>query len=378
MKIAFFSDSYKPYQSGVTISLFLFKKYLEKLGHDVFVFAPGYPHFIEEEKNVFRTLSIAAPYAGFRLALPGYFGISNKIKDIQPDIIHLYSPFQMGLTGRYIAGKLKIPIVYTFHTLFTEYLHFLPFIPVFLTRPLIIKYLNWFCKNCEYIIVPTLTAGKEFAGYGNTEKKLEIIPTGVDFKNLRENESNTDLKLNLKDKKVLIYAGRLSKEKNLPFLVKTFKLILEKNRDTVLIFAGQGPWEKKLKTMAKELKISENVFFTGELKHKDVFQLLKRADLFLCASKTETQGLAVLEAAVMGVPIIAVAAGGIKDIVSDGENGFLTEENESAFAQKVIYLLNNEKERLEFSEKARNKALAFFSMEFLSKKLERVYLSCKL
>jgi glycosyltransferase involved in cell wall biosynthesis len=377
MKIVFFSDSYKPYQSGVTISLFLFKKYLEKLGHDVFVFAPCYPHFIEEEKNVFRTLSIATPYVGFRLALPGYFRIFNKTREIQPDIIHLYSPFQMGLTGRYIAGKLKIPIVYTFHTLFTEYLHFFPVIPVFLARTLIIKYLNWFIKNCERIIVPTLTAGNEFVGYGNTEKKLEIIPTGVDFESFCAKTGNIDLNIDLTGKKVLICAGRLSKEKNLPFLIKTFKLVLEKSKNAVLIFAGQGPWKKKLERIVKELKISDKVIFTGELRHREVFYLLEKAHLFICASKTETQGLAVLEAAVMGVPIIAVRAGGIKDVVVDGENGFLVEENESVFAQKIINLLNNEKERLELSEKARNKALTFFSMEILAKKLEKVYLSTK-
>lgn len=369
MKIAEFSESYKPYISGVTRSVEIAKKGLEELGHEVFLFAPGYPGFEDTEKNIFRLPSIPSKYPGFRIAVP-YPGF---IPDFGYDIVHSNSPFGLGYFSMKYAKKNGLPFVYTFHTLFSEYLYLVP-VPKKISAGLLNKFIIKFCNDCSAIIVPNKKTSEYLAGLG-VNSRMEIIPSGTDIL-LSQKASDIVARKDLgvaEDKKLLIYVGRLSKEKNVPFLLKMLLHVLKKRKDVVLALIAGGPLEVDLKKLAGTLGIEKNVVFAGPKNYPDVLNYYKCGDVFVFSSKTETQGLVIAEAKSCGLPVVAVNAGGICESIVDEEDGFLVEEDASLFADKILFLLNNDTARKEMSIKALANASRDFSLENVAKKMETLY-----
>lgn len=369
MKIALFTESYSPYISGVSRSVELAKKGLESLGHEVFVFAPNYPGFKETDKNVFRFPSLPARYPGFRIAVPVPFLIPKE----KFDIIHSNSPFGLGLLAKRLAKKAGIPYVYSFHTLFTDYLHYIP-LPKSLSKALLLSYMKSFCRTCERIIAPNLTTLGYIQGHG-ISGNFEIIPSGVDTE-LAEKASGKGLR----EKhgipgtaNVMLYVGRLSKEKNLPFLLAAFRKISERCASAYLVFAAGGPEEQNLKRLSRESGIAERVVFAGQVKYPGILDYYKSADVFVFASKTETQGLVIAEAKACGLPVVAINAGGIKESIVDGEDGFLASENLELFCGKAALLCENNTLRAAMGKKAKENAFRDFSCNNVAKKLESVY-----
>lgn len=369
MKIAVFTESYTPYISGVSRSVELAKNGLESLGHEVFIFAPGYPGYKDQDKNICRFPSIPTKYPGFRVAIPAFLPIPrNKF-----DIIHSNSPFGLGLLGKQLAKKLGIPYVYSFHTLFTDYLRYVP-LPKPLSKPLLISYMKYFCKTCGKIIAPNLTTVEYIKSLG-ISGNFEMIPSGVDTE-LAGKAGNKELRKKLGipgSAKVFLYVGRLSKEKNLPFLLSAYKRIFERLPSAFLVLVAGGPEEQNLIKLAKEIGIAERTVFAGQIKYPEILDHYKLADVFIFASKTETQGLVIAEAKACGLPVVAVNAGGIKESVIDGEDGFLVSEDAGIFAEKALLVCENEALRAAMSEKARENAEKAFSCRNVAKKLESVY-----
>ncbi len=369
MKIAVFTESFSPYISGVSRSVELAKKGLESLGHEVFIFAPGYPGCNEPEGKIFRFPSLPTKYPGFRIAVP----LPSFIPKEHFDIVHSNSPFGLGLLGKRLAKNRRIPYVYSFHTLFTDYLHYIP-APRVLSKRLLISYMKRFCKNCGKIIVPNLTTLEYVNDHGITGN-FEIIPSGVDTE-LAKNASGKGLREKLgvpADAKVLLYVGRLSKEKNLPFLFYAFKKTAERCPNAYFVLAAGGPEQKNLKDLACNIGIWGKTVFAGQIKYPDILNYYKLADIFVFASKTETQGLVIAEAKACGLPVVAVNAGGIKESVADGRDGFLVSEDLEAFCERAVSLCENEELRAAMAKEAEENAAKDFSCGNVAKKLERVY-----
>ncbi|MEK7377133.1 MAG: glycosyltransferase, partial [Candidatus Margulisiibacteriota bacterium] len=175
MKIAVFSESYKPCISGVARSIETFEKELTLLGHEVFVFAPGYPGYKDNSKKIIRFPSLPTKYPGFRIALP----LPCFILDINFAVIHSNSIFQLGLLAMYYAKRKRIPFVYTFHTMFTEYLHNVP-VPKNISLPVVSFLIRFFCNRCDQIIVPTAKTKKYLEGF-NVKAPIEVVPSGIDM-----------------------------------------------------------------------------------------------------------------------------------------------------------------------------------------------------
>ncbi|MDD3024512.1 MAG: glycosyltransferase, partial [Syntrophomonadaceae bacterium] len=268
MKIGIFSDSYKPYTSGVVTSIMTFKEELTKLGHDIFIFAPSYANYEELEENVYRFYSLPAPTnPDFSLAVPVYPGINMLVKKLGLDIIHVHSPFTMGRVGLHYARKYRLPVVFTYHTLYDQYVHYVPLAQE-LAREVAVKYSVNFCNNCQHVVVPSSEV-KHILGSYEVKTPLTVIPTGVAVHKFQNGEKDW-LKKNYnipEGNKILLFVGRLTREKNLEFLIQAFNELKASMPNTSLVLTAQGPLENELKSLVLEIGLSleTDVIFTGAL-----------------------------------------------------------------------------------------------------------------
>ncbi len=345
MRIGIFTDSYRPYTSGVVTSIVTFKEELIQLGHEVYIFAPSYPDYHEQEQGVYRFYSLPSPTnPDFTLAIPVLPGIKMLVKKLNLDIIHVHSPFTMGRVGLHYARKYKIPIVFTYHTLYDQYAHYVP-VAQELARDMALKLSNNFCNQCDHIIVPSKEVETLLNGY-SIKSPVSVIPTGVPlhkFEHIQKDWLRTNYGIP-DNRRILLFVGRLSKEKNLGFLIRAFRQINMQMPETTLVITAQGPLETELRDLARSLDFSldTDVIFTGALPFETLVDVYSSSDLFVFSSMTETQGLVLIEAMASGLPVVAVRAYGVQDMVDDGINGVLTECERNEFCNAVIRVLNDE------------------------------------
>ena len=368
MNIAFFSESYKPYLSGVTNSIETLKKGLEGLGHNVLVFSPDYPG-AERSKNVLRFPSIPAPYPGYRLSIPIPGKFLDKLKASKIDIIHSHSPYQLGLLSMHYAKKMKVPFVFTMHTILGKYMHYVPLIPDKFLDKISSGYIKWFCNRCSCVIVPTKKIKEQLMQIG-VRSRIEVVPTGVDLDLFAKAEpSGVRQKYGIPSTaKLLLFAGRLAKEKNLPFLFDAFTSVRSKFPDTYLLLVAGGPMRKKLEKIAPK-----NVIFAGEVKYPEILDYYAASDLFVFSSLSETQGLVLVEAMASGIPQVAVNAEGVSDVVRDGKTGYLTQLSIEAFSSKVIGLLGDRELWNSMSKASKDLVRTEYSKEAFARKIELIY-----
>ncbi len=377
MKIDLYTESFQPYLSGVTVSVDTFARGLTELGHQVTVLAPHYPNYQEQAKyNVIRFPSLGTSfYPGFRLALPFPGAVGKHYQEYKPDIIHSHSPYQLGHLAQYFARKFKIPFVYHFHTLFTEYLHLIKFVPIEISKPVVINLVKRFCRSCDLIIVPTDIVKEILIKEYKIIQPIEVLPTGVDDKAVSlANPAGVREKYNVAaDDFLLQYCGRLSKEKNIEFLLETFQQIAKEIPGAKLMIVAFGPHEIFLKNKARALGIEPKVIFTGRIERSEIYNYLKAADLFVCASKTETQGLVLSEAKACAKPAVAIDAAGVSKMISDSQDGYLVPEDIQVFKQRVVELYRDKTKLAGFGRQAYQNARAQYFNSTITKKLEKMY-----
>ncbi|OPX92905.1 MAG: Alpha-monoglucosyldiacylglycerol synthase [Pelotomaculum sp. PtaB.Bin104] len=356
MKIGIFTDSYLPYTSGVVRSIQTFSEELTSNGHEIFIFAPSYRD-CRKENRVFRFSSIPSPTnRDFTLAMPFSIKFKPTIKKLNLDLIHVHSPFLLGRLGARYARRLGIPLVFTFHTLYDQYVHYVPFAQS-LTKDLAQRISRGFCNHCDLVIVPT-TAVEDYLRKIGVSASIRVVPTGIKVMNYQSGDQNwLRRRFNLPEgEKILLFVGRLGQEKNINFLMECFAKINEEMRNTRLVLVGGGPEEEELKNKATELGVAEQVTFTGVLPPTDVVNCYAGADIFVFSSVSETQGIVIGEAKAAGLPVVAVAAFGVSEMVDDGIDGFLTELEPVQFIEKIILLLNNDDLYQRMSRNARENA----------------------
>lgn len=346
LKIGIFTDSYRPYTSGVVRSIETFSEELQAQGHEIHIFAPDYPHKYKDnikENKVYRFSSIPAPTNhAYALAVPFSIRLRPTLKKLHLDIIHVHSPFLLGRLGARCAKKLNIPLVFTFHTLYDQYVHYVPF-GQNITKEITKKFCADFCNHCDLVIVPTKIIGEHLYNWG-VHSDIKAIPTGIKTNDFKTNNKEwLCQEFGIEPScKLLIYVGRLGKEKNLSFLINSFYHITNTFPETRLVLVGSGPEKNALVKLAKELGIQEKIIFTGTLNKEDIVKAYNSAHVFVFSSVTETQGLVVGEAKAAGLPVVAIKAFGISEMVEDGTDGFLTDLDMGQFINKVSLLLSNE------------------------------------
>ena len=371
MRIGVFTDSYKPYVGGVVRSIEIFTEELKQLGHEVYIFAPNYPG-IPEEKDVFRFPSIPSTYKGFYLGLPFSTRLEEFLKSHPLDIIHVHSPFILGRLGARVAKRLGIPLVFTYHTLYDQYTHYVPFVKD-LSKEITRKVTVNFCNRCDLVITPTEIICTHIKGMG-VKSNIRWLPTGIDLKEFSEIDRTwLKKKLGLDPREpVLLFVGRAAKEKNIPFVIDVFAKVLEQYSKASLVIVGEGPETPYLKEYVKELAVSERVFFTGKISRMELVNAYGGADLFVFSSATETQGIVIAEAKAAGLPVVAVNAFGVSNMVSDGEDGYLLTMDRRAFIEQIMNLLKDEELRQCLAKRAVENAKQF-SSRLCAQKLVQYY-----
>lgn len=363
LNIGVFTDSYRPYTSGVVRSIDLFAKELRNMGHKVYIFAPKYPD-CEPEEFVFRFRAVPAPTLHeFSLALPISISLRQTVKRLGINIIHAQSPFMMGRLGASVAKRHGLPLVFTYHTLYDKYVHYFPFLQG-LSQKLVLSYVKDFCSRCNLVIAPTAPVADMVRQQG-AGVPVVSIPTGIDLDDFNSLD-RTWLKKRFglpANAKCLLFVGRLGKEKNIEFLLECFARLRKRNQTTPLklVLVGGGSAEEALAICSRKLNLGDDVIFTGTLPKEEVVQCYAGADIMVFASVTETQGLVLAEAKASGLPIVAVEAPGIREMVTSGEDGYFTRLSLEEFTERVEQLLHNEALRVSMGMRAKQAVKAYSS-----------------
>ena len=401
MRIAYFTDGYLPGVNGVSYVVDTHARLLAE-NNQVEIFAPAYGWWNRNEtgKNlkIFRYKSFPWPmYKDVHLAVPNIWKMIEEVNRFSPDVIHIHTPFSMGLSGILIAKLKKIPLVGTYHTLFSEVLVYVS------PKKMLDKYLAaiekamtgvgvnielrnlrgngtggeklqqkmaWNMVNkiygyCDAVICPTEAIKKELVKR-RFNKKLWVISYGIDRKVFKPNGK-------LVKEKIILHSGRLAFEKNVDVVLKAFKLVTEKIPDSRLVIAGDGPANKSLKELARNLGLGKKVTWLGMVPRQRLPQIYQRAALFVTASTMETLGMVVLEALACGVPVVGVNKYALRDLILEDENGLIAEPGKpKALAAAMIKVLKDERLREKFSTGA-IRSVQNHELDKTKKQLESLY-----
>lgn len=353
MKIAMMTNNYKPFVAGVPISIERLTEGLRKLGHEVVVFAPTYKEQQEEIDTVRYHSLIQGICGGVSVPSPIDKRIEEEFKKREFDIIHVHHPMIIGKTAVYLSKKYNIPMTFTYHTRYEQYIHYVmpgkmlsyPKI-VRTTERLIEGYLKSFFKNCHHIFAPTAGMESYLAeNCGYEREKISVLPTGLADESFQPDQKaalEIRNRFGAKECPLFITVSRMAKEKNVPFLLQSVRRFKETyGKDFRFLLVGDGPDRKELEEMARKLGLSGEVFFTGKLENKLLKDYYGAADAFLFASRSETQGIVLLEAFAAKTPVIGVNATGVSDLIDDGKNGFLVPENMDIFSDRMHLLITD-------------------------------------
>ena len=376
MHIAFFTNYYHPVVNGVVRSVASFRENLVKQGHNVFVFAQSDSNYTDSEPFIFRYPSLPLPLGDISTAIPVSPFVDQLLPMLKLDVIHTHHPILLGQTAARKAEELGLPLVFTFHTQYWEYTHYIPFpqevIQEFLKNA-VHRWLREFMQKCQHIIIPSESLREILVRDYGLHERYSVIPTGTDLEPfLQADGKSLRAEHGWHDEKVLVSVGRLAPEKNWDTLLQAFAKVYEKHPDVRLVLIGDGTARQTLEMLAAELGITDRVTFTGAVPFEQIPRYLKAADLFAFASVTETQGLVTIEAMAAGLPVVAVDGPGTRDIVEHGKQGFLVENDPDALAGALNQLVSDPQKMKRFSSNALKKARTFDVNE-LGKQLIGVY-----
>ncbi len=351
MNIGFFSETYRPDINGVITSMDSFRAELERAGHTVYLFVPGEELFPapwrkpKRERHVFRFNSFQYPlYKSIRVAIPFNVPVARKIPDLKLDLVHSHTPFSMGLFAQWVARQQDIPHIHTYHTLYPEYAKF--YFPGFKkwNGKAAEKLSALFCNATTEVIAPSDGIKRKLRSYGIT-KPITTVPTGIDrdFFAARGSRAAARRRYGIPaGAPVLITVARLGREKSIDYLLRSFQRILAQYPNARYLIVGDGPARLELETLARELGVAERVIFTGLITDRpEVIETYKAADVFVFASKTDTQCLTLLEAAATGLPLVARYDKPLVTALHDRRNGYFVRGGEARFARTVGRVLED-------------------------------------
>jgi len=379
MNIAIFSDNFYPELSGISDMVMTLSRELGKRGHLVRLYVPQYAprnfrrvnvpvQEIDLGNNVSikRLFSIPFPTGTKQGRMIVPMGAAFRdLKKFKPDILHTQLFFGAGFEALHAAKKLQVPLVGTNHTVLSE---FVPHIPIFfgsLVR-LSLKFVSWFYNHSQVVTAPSRTLLEEMIHYGMS-RPSSLVDNPIDLDQFRVLPV-------LKKPASLVFAGRLSVEKNISILIQALPLILKKVPEATLFVAGHGPEKERLQHLAFELSISASVKFLGTLSKPALTELYNQSEIFVTASTSENQPLTLLQAFACGIPAVGVNARGLGEHILPTCGRLVEPANMEAFAEAVITLLQNPSQRAAYGENA-VEYVQQFRASVVAQKWEEVYQS---
>ncbi len=377
MKIAFFTETYYPQLNGVPISIDNFKHELEKRGHTVYIVAPRMKPYQDHDSHILRLPSVKIlssepevffPFPVTRSSLKGMFK-----EDF--DIIHAHGNGAFSLLGRQVARVKGVPFVMTFHNLHTKYTHYVLNGKVLKPR-MVAAAMRMFGNVCDGVITPSEKMKRELLKYG-VKKDIMVIPNFVyssRFENIQSGYLHKTYNIP-QSSQILLTVGRLGKEKNFPFIIKSFKRLTKKDKTTHLVIVGHGVEKENLLQLTNRLGLEKRIHFTDKIDKESMPEVYADADIFVFASTTEVHPMVVLEAAAAGLPFIVVKDAAYMHIIEEGINGYVTPMNQDNFTQKVSVLLQNKHLQKTFGNSSRKLLQQYFNPDTITDELVSLYIA---
>lgn len=384
MRIGIFTECYKPYISGVVTSILMLKKSLEDLGHQVYIVTINMEKMKYEYDEKERVLSVpgidSGIYDSFKISSIYPIKSTNIIRKWKLDIIHTHTEGSMGTYGRLLAKQFGIPVVHTYHTMYEDYIYLITKGHFDKPAKKVLEFFTLFyCdKTISELIVPTKKTYDLFKRKYGIEREVNIIPTGIDVERFSKNNFDKkeiiDLRNELgilKNDFVLLLVSRISEEqKNIKFLIDSHKSISKKYKNIKFLIVGDGPDLDKLKKFADKIN-DKNVIFTGMVPQEKIALYYQLGDVFVTASKTETQGLTVIEALSASLPVICIEDDSYKIAVINSYNGLFFNTKKEFI--KNIYDIYENKEKYNTMSKQAIISSKQFSVKYYGEKILEVY-----
>lgn len=375
MRILMMTNTFTPHVGGVARSVSFFTEELKKMGHKIVVVAPEFEGTPKHEEDVLRIPAIQNfNGSDFSVILP-YPGVfSGKIEAFKPEIVHTHHPFLIGSMALRVANHYQIPLVFTHHTMYEKYTHYVPGDSPQMKR-FAINLSVGYSNLCDQIIAPSESVENILRERG-VDSPIEVVPTGVYIDEFSEGDGKSFReKHNIPEEAFVIgHIGRLAPEKNLEFLTESVCRFMKDRDNTWFLLVGSGPSEKSVEQIFKKAGLLQRLVKPGKLQHQQLVDSYHAMDLFAFASLSETQGMVLVESMAAGTPVVALDANGVREVVRDGIDGYLVfKQDEKAFAGAIehYYQLDQEDRRLlVYGAKKTAKA---FSMEKCAKRLESIY-----
>ena len=348
MNILMVTNTFTPHVGGVAKSVAAFTEAYRQLGHRVLVIAPEFENMPDHETDVIRVPAIQnfnGSDFSVHLPIPGY--VFASLDEFRPDVVHSHHPFLLGDTALLVAASFDVPLVFTHHTMHEQYTHYVPLDSPQLKK-FVIQLSTGYANLSDRVIAPSQSIAKILEGRG-VETVIEVVPTGVDVQRMAQGNGSA-IRERMKippGVQVIGHTGRLAPEKNLQFLAEAVAEFIDSHPKTHFLVVGEGPSKTEMETVFKNAGLVSHLHFTGSLKEQDLIDSYHAMNVFAFASKSETQGMVLVESMAAGVPVVALDAPGARDVITHQKNGWLIEgDDPSAFvsALKQALLLSKEEE----------------------------------
>ena len=355
MRIAIFIETYLPQINGVVTHIKILKEGLEALGHTVLIVtadSKAHTHYLKDNvlhcpahnlKRIYN-LDLASPVSRTRL---------KYLREFRPDIIHVHNEFSIGLSGMAIAKILKVPLVYTLHTMYDDYIYYIapkPLIP--LTKKLSHRYFRMFPQNAAVVTGPSKKC-QEYTYEIGSDKKVEVIPNPVELDAFAPQTSTPQQRAQIReqyhipqDATVACFVGRLGREKSVDVLLRFWAQEMKPQDNMRLLIIGDGPEKEPLEQLAQQLGITDTVVFTGKVLHPDLPPYVHTCDIYVTASLSDTNSISMLEGMAGGLPVLQLYDELNADQVTDGVNGYMFRDA-AEMGQRLRQIRDMEPEELQ-------------------------------
>jgi 1,2-diacylglycerol 3-alpha-glucosyltransferase len=386
VRVLFVSDVYFPRVNGVSTSMRTFRQDLAGCGVETLLIVPSYEKSAapgdpahSEEPNVLRVESAGVPKDPEDRRMR--WGPLNRALTSIPrgyvDLVHIHTPFVAHYAASRYARAANIPCVATYHTFFEEYLHlYVPVMPRRIGRFLARSFTRSQCDDVQALIAPSDPMRDVLLAYG-ISTPIHVLPTGLAADRFVPGDGarfRAEAGIPL-DRPLVTYIGRVAHEKNIDFLVKMFVEVRRTVPDAMLVIAGEGPAREPLRQMVVRLGLQQHVHFAGYLdRNTALLDCYCAADVFVFASRTETQGLVLLEAMAQGAPIVSTAELGTRSILKPGCGALVVEEQVQAFSEATVRVLQDADLRKDLADRGRSYARTW-SSAVMAQRLADLYTS---
>ncbi len=381
MHVLMIADVFFPRVNGVSTSIQTFRQELHRQGHALTLIAPDYRGrrrvVMEEHGTLLRIPARRVPFDPedrfmHRRAIAR---LLPHLRDRRVDLVHIQTPFVAHYAGRSLARELGVPLLTTYHTFFEEYLHhYLPGVPARMTRALARRFSRQQCNEVDRVIVPSTAMAEVLRRYG-VERPVTVLPTGIPLSRFARGDGHAfRRRLGIDaDRPVMLTVGRMAFEKNLDFLIDVLQRVRRRLPRVLLLLAGEGPMRPHLMRRVAREGLDDHVQFLGYLDREQALtDCYQAADVFVFASRTETQGLVLLEAMAAGLPVVALAEMGARDVLREGQGCRIARDDVDDFAGKTERILVDVRQRRQLADRGRRYAREW-AAPVLAERLAGVY-----